>query len=374
MARHIDSLTGVRGVAAIWVALLHSSDYLPTTEVLPGAIVRVIEHGWLGVDLFFVLSGFVISYVHQRDFLTFSGPTLSRFLKLRLARIYPAHLVALLMLVPVVAGASLLSLYVFTDEVAALYSPSRFVLSLALLNGWGFPDSVGWNIPSWSVSSEWFAYLCFPFIAYLFNRVHSPLIHLGIILGVFGVTISLALLLMDGRQYMLGEQWTLLRVFSEFLIGCSVYNLYRVLPKGKRYDWAAFGALGAIVGLSAAGPIGVFEFGFVVAFAVLVLSLSRAQGMAASLFSGSLLLYLGRISYSLYLTHYTVLMVLNQLLRPVLAEQVSPHLHYFGFMLVYLATAILVAHLMYALVEEPGRRLLRRVWVDRIPAVSAGAV
>ena len=157
MAKQIGALTGIRGLAAIWVALLHASSYVLLDNALSSSVVNIIKRGWLGVDLFFVLSGFVISYVHQSDFARLGVKEYARFLKLRLARIYPAHLVSTLLLIPMVLGAMFFSPYHFSDEVQESYSVEKLGYSLALLNGWGFPNSIGWNIPSWSVGSEWCA-------------------------------------------------------------------------------------------------------------------------------------------------------------------------------------------------------------------------
>lgn len=371
MARQIDALTGVRGIAALWVALLHSSEYLPTESLLPQAVRNILGHGWLGVDLFFVLSGFVIAYVHQRDFVNLGAASVTRFLKLRLARVYPAHLVATLVLLPIVLGASWLGIYRFEGEAGELFTGERLVFSLLLLNGWGLPDSIGWNIPSWSVSSEWFAYLCFPLIALVYTRLPGPRVHLGVILGTFAVTVGLALWLHGGRQYILGESWTLLRVFSEFLIGCSVYNLSRAFGSrgntGLVFDRVALGASLAILVLTAIGGLGVLQFLIIAAFAVLVFGLSGATGPVARFYASPLLIYLGRVSYSLYLTHYTVLMVVNQLYRRLAGDGVEPWLHFVTFMGIYLAAALVAAHLLYSLVEEPARKRLRRMWVDREP-------
>jgi peptidoglycan/LPS O-acetylase OafA/YrhL len=355
--------------------LLHSSEYLPTEDVLPQAVRNVLAHGWLGVDLFFVLSGFVISYVHQRDFVRLDAPSVTRFLKLRLARVYPAHLIATLVLVPIVLGAAWLGIYRFQGEAAELYSAERLGFSLLLLNGWGLPDSIGWNIPSWSVSSEWFAYLCFPLIALVYNRLPGPRIHLGVILGTFAVTVGLALWMHGGRQYILGESWTLLRVFSEFLIGCSVYNLYQAFV-GRQGAVAVFNgfALGsslAILALTAVGGLGVLQFLIIAAFGGLVFGLSGATGPVARFYSSPTLLYLGRVSYSLYLSHYTVLMVLNQVYGRVIGVGPEPWAHFLGFMGLYLAAAVLTAHLLYSLVEEPARKRLRRVWIDRAAVQTA---
>ena len=370
MARHIDSLTGVRGVAAVWVALLHGSRYAPIEPVLGRAASNWVSSGWLGVDLFFVLSGFVISYVHQRDFERLDGATCWRFLKLRLARIYPAHAAATLVLVPIVLSASWLSLYAFTPETRAEYTGPKLFYSLTLLNGWGIPDSVGWNTPSWSVRSEWFAYLVFPLVAIVLNRMTSPLAHAGLVVAIFAGMMGLSLVAQGGQTYMPGVSLTLLRVGSEFLIGCALFNIHRHLRAGLAFDTLALAATAATVVLGVAALPHFFDFLMIMAFAVLILGLSLARGPAAALFSTAPSVYLGRISYSVYLVHSTVLMVVNQVLQRVLPGGLADGAFLAVFALVYVGGFLAAGHLLYAFVEEPARSYLRRTWVDSPTAGS----
>ena len=67
-SKQINTLTGVRGIAALWVVVLHGANYTSASTLLPEWTSNLINKGWLGVDLFFILSGFVIAYVHQKDF------------------------------------------------------------------------------------------------------------------------------------------------------------------------------------------------------------------------------------------------------------------------------------------------------------------
>jgi peptidoglycan/LPS O-acetylase OafA/YrhL len=363
VAKQIDSLTGVRGVAALWVALLHGGGYVQIEPVLGSAIKNLVSAGWLGVDLFFVLSGFVMSYVHQVDFPSWDAGRAWHFLKLRLSRIYPAHAVATLVLVPIVLSATWLSLYQFTPETRAEYTWEKLLYSLTLLNGWGLPGSVGWNVPSWSVGSEWFAYLLFPVLALGLNRVTSPLAHGALILAVFAGMIGVSIAVRDGQTYMPGESLTLLRVSSGFLIGCSVYNIHRCLRAGPTFDALALVAVVAIVGLGAAELPHFYDFLMIAAFAALILGLSLARGPAAALFSGGPAVYLGRISYSIYLIHLTVLMIVNQVLQRVLPADLGAGAHLAIFAAVFFAGFLVAGHLLYTRVEEPARMYLRRTWV-----------
>jgi peptidoglycan/LPS O-acetylase OafA/YrhL len=364
--RQIDTLTGVRGLAALWVVFLHGRA-TPLLDGLPFGIVgNLIERGWLGVDLFFVLSGFIISYVHASDFPTITWPATKRFIALRLARIYPAHAAATLVLVPMLAVATVLLGYQPRDDT---FSLPRLWYSLTLLNGWGIPGSIGWNLPSWSVSSEWFAYLLFPIITLGLGRVRSRTVSAGIALATCAVTISLAIWLTGATHYVLGERYTLVRVSSEFLIGCCLLGIYRASTPGRGYDWVALGGTLGVVVLALSAPGHFWEFLFIMLFGVTILALSLSSGPAIAVFGHPILIYLGRVSYSLYLVHAIVLIVVHQLAQRLL----HPGLVSSGVAwLVYLAAAIGSAHLLFTTVEEPARTWARRR-LDR-NVVGAGVV
>src|SRR2546422_841638 len=182
----IDALTSIRGFAAFWVAFHHLRAYRPDGLLGMPVFSELSQGGWLAVDLFFVLSGFIMMHVHGEEFRSFSIERARRFIGLRFIRVYPAHAVVLLLHVPLFFVAVALGMGVNHDA----FSARSFVLSAFMLNGWGFPGSTGWNLPSWSVSSEWFAYLMFPVLALLVWRVQrAPTARLLMIAALWAVTL-----------------------------------------------------------------------------------------------------------------------------------------------------------------------------------------
>ncbi len=87
----LDSLTGLRGIVALWVVLFHLVQYFPIIDF------PIIKAGWLGVDFFFVLSGFVLAYNYYHWFSDkVELKSYKKFIWLRIARIYPVHIITLL--------------------------------------------------------------------------------------------------------------------------------------------------------------------------------------------------------------------------------------------------------------------------------------
>ncbi|MBL4822460.1 MAG: acyltransferase [Colwellia sp.] len=364
-SKQIHALTGVRGIAALWVVILHGANYTNVATLLPEWTSNLINKGWLGVDLFFILSGFVIAYVHQKDFYRLNYSLITKFLKLRLARIYPAHLVATLILLPIVVGASVFSIYSLSQGAYASYDLKRFLFSITLTNGWGIPDSNGWNFPSWSVASEWFAYLMFPPLAWAFNKIKSAKFFITLIFLIFFIMHLVAITMNDASQYMPQAEWILLRVASEFIIGCCLFNLFTQVPQILCTDTASVSIIGIIIFLCIIGLPAFFDGLIIILFSLLILNLSRANGFVARVLSSNVMNYLGRISYSIYLTHFTVLIVYNQVLKRTNFIEQSSIEYLLLFYIGYIAISIISGNALFSLIENPCRRFLRTNWIEK---------
>lgn len=219
-AAAIQPLTGLRFLAAAWVLLYHYADTLVGLVPSLGMIRPVAAAGYVGVDLFFVLSGFIIShvYLHQPGIASWSGAR--RYLLLRLARFYPVHLLTLL----IIAG--LLTLERGTPQnwvpQEGVYTPVTFVRNLLLAHGWG--NSFAWNGPAWSISAEWFAYLVFPLATVVLLRLSPGMLGFGAALSV-PAGLALMAVLVPGFLH-LESGPPILRIAGAFAAGCFIYRLY----------------------------------------------------------------------------------------------------------------------------------------------------
>lgn len=297
-------LVSIRGLAAWLVVFFHSIALLRSAmPQLPYHFFYLIERGYLAVDFFFMLSGFIIFInYYEKFYLNFRHNSLIFFWN-RLTRIYPVHLLMLaayLILVPAFR-------YFSTSGVLPDgYTASAFWQSLLLVHAWT-GGTLTWNVPSWSISAEWFVYLTFPFIAISFKAclrgiaAHvlacaAFLISIYTIYSFFGIpslgAVSLGM--------------PLVRAVFEFLAGSVAGSLFIRHPEFLRKSHTLVGAL--IVALSAI--ILIFDFPnyaiIPLLFFLLITFLSVEAGVISKMLSNKVLVYIGEISYSTYMVHYFI--------------------------------------------------------------------
>jgi len=245
-------------------------------------------------------------------------------------------------------------------------SLSGMVANLLLVHSWGWSNTFSWNEPSWSISCEWFAYLCFPLLAVGYGRVRRKA-------SAF-ICCLCPLLLMFGALRLLGQasvsqtlRFGLLRIAGEFSCGAGLYLLIRT-GKLKLPSWSVYAVsacLVLVIELRLADPCAV------PLFAALIVALVEApkSWLAKSLATPSAVL-LGELSYSLYMINQRIILWINRLLPYDRAA-----LRSVGFraaVLIGLVGLILVlAFAIHFLVERPCREALRR-WIERrFPVANA---
>ncbi|MGC2856619.1 acyltransferase family protein [Novispirillum sp. DQ9] len=366
MQSHIKPLTSLRFFAAMMVVVLHVKDEFGSAFNL-NDISLMFDAGGIGVDFFFLLSAFILSHVHRADFLDSPWPQYKRFLLLRLARIYPLHLVILLLwlvafsLVPLIAG----GLVTPQDGMAEKHSAESFFTNLLLIHAWGFHDIETWNHPSWSISSEWFAYLLFPVMIALWYRIANW--RLRVLAAVLAYAGSAALYVAaDAYDLLLTVHYGNLRIFFLFVMGVGLYDLFswlrengRRLPAADAVAWAAIAVTLVLMHLDASMAL------LVPVLAVLLLAAADARRSFHTVFSWSPLVYLGEVSYAIYMVHALVEKVWEFIYRKWLGDG------FFTFETATLALLGLMAActiggmVLYHVVELPARRFLRRRVIER---------
>ncbi|MET4763192.1 acyltransferase family protein [Bradyrhizobium ottawaense] len=232
-ARRFVVLDFYRFVAALGVFIFHLK--LIDTGISPA---------WNGsyglfVDMFFILSGFVISYSYPSD--ARGVAAYSRFMIRRIARIYPLHLLSLLIFV-VLIGVGL--------ERTARSTPLDFLYNLLLLQAWGVTDHLSFNSPSWSISAEFFCYLIFPLLMLLARKM-QPIVLGAIVAALYLVLAHGHLPIWQERSQMYGANFDygMLRALPSFLNGILLAILFRMSHpyRHKRMIFAGIGTFGLSV-------------------------------------------------------------------------------------------------------------------------------
>jgi peptidoglycan/LPS O-acetylase OafA/YrhL len=366
----IKALTGLRFVAAAWVVLFHFRPLL--WEAAPGfseALAPVLNCGAQGVDLFFILSGFVLTW----NYLERMGPSWStratlHFLWLRLARVWPVYLVTL----------HLAALWIiFTLNVGHVPSKNvdqltaiNYVRQVVLVQLWFQPffDGSSWDGPAWSISAEWLAYFLFGLLVLVIFRITRATRVRGLVWLAVAASLPPVLLLLASGQFYTPWSW-LPRIVMQFTAGALVAAaVSRLRPTERARRGAGYLSvllMGTTVGLLYvldAHPVpDVRDSGGLVdvLFVPLVMTLAIGAGSLPALLSTRFMVYAGQVSFCLYMVHELVHTAWTWA-----AEQFQLALHgYAGKLVVVglLAIAVGAAVLLFHSVEEPARRWMRRM-------------
>lgn len=350
----LAALTGIRALAALWVFALHARGILYSFIPQLERADAVLKMGYYGVDLFFVLSGFILAY-NYRDELAANRRGIGRFLWRRFARIWPVHVFALVAVWWYIG-------WNFSDSSGS-YSRESMVWHVLLLNV--FEPTLTWNYVAWSASAEWLLYLAFPVLVVVAMDAKGHARTAAIV--ALGVLVPLSL---HGWQF--GEWLTLdvWRAFGAFALGLLLHEAYAA----RWREGAPWGIIGAL-GLAAVVWIGIDErFGrfVLLPYAALIMSCAYARGPLAWIFATRPATWLGERSYSLYMLHSFVLTLLWD--RYQFGRAAVTLDERIGAAAGYLLAVVGVAALTYALVEDPARRLLYRArwprWRARADATA----
>ncbi len=345
----LRALTSVRGIAAWMVVLYHIR---LTIDGLPQSWVHVFAKGYLAVDFFFLLSGFVI-WLSWGDRLRAEGwRGVPAFLHKRVARIWPLHLVVL-------GGAVLLALAL---TVTGRHDPAEFPfrelpLHIFLLQNWGFTDKLTWNDPAWSISCELAAYLAFPLLVRAVDWRTLPSWLVVLAAAAFLLILATAMAGVPTLGHDIAK-YGVIRCLTEFAAGSALCALW--------LRWKARPALPAILAFALAGGMAAGWFAGLpeqlaipFAFAGLLLGLALTSGLRGNPFDWAPLHYLGEISYATYLSHF-MLFVVFKLAFVSDAHAVHPLL-----IALYLAMVLASSVALYHLVERPAQK-----WVNGLKLPS----
>ena len=386
---YFSTLTPLRGIAALLTVIFHVS-------LMAGPLVnhtQVLSRMYLMVDFFFVLSGFIMCHVYGD---LFSGevtmPAFKKFTIARFARVYPLHFITLLYTVILFYVSAKLSI----PKVPVLQvenSGYTIVTNLLLLQSMNLHHWFSWVHASWSISTEWWAYMVFPFLVKPFSKLSSAgkiavtflcfggyLFITFIIIPIVPFPAEIPFVKIDPNSLSVnvGYQFGFIRCLCGFVLGMMMYQGFKtdwgkkILANGYVFLLAVFGLFISMhFGLPDVITIGFLPF--------VLLSAAYGSPSIIKLFSAKPLQKLGDWSFSIYLVHQPLLFTIGSIvsyLNPVNpnSQPASPPpapgmLMAWGICVGFIALTLFVSSLTYRFWEVPARK-----WINTKSAKREFAV
>ena len=350
----LEALTGLRGLAAFYVVLYHLRS--GQLNILPDWAITLLSKGYLAVDLFFILSGFVMWTSYSGKFATGGLSSTPDFLWRRLARIYPLHLAIL-----VAMAAFAFAVKISGRDPGLSMNFGELPFHLILIQNWGIVESMRWNDPAWSISAEFAAYLIFPFIA--LGAAWDRRSYRSLIAAVVALLVVIAAGFALAGHATLGAGISEMGVFRctiQFTVGTALASLWKRAPtqlSAQKLLAAAITML--ILGFSTGLDEAVFVPG---ALAIFMLATALANDRLPILSQGPVH-YLGQISYAVYLSH----MFLYTLFKLIFVDDAANV--GVGAAAGFIVMMLLISAALYHYLELPAQRWLNGLHKPRMATV-----
>lgn len=249
----------------------------------------------------------------------------------RFGRIFPLHFVTLMVSAIIVIlisqGITIADDSLFVTAHQGLTRPvliRGIVANLTLVHAWGTTPGLLFNLPSWSISAEWFAYMAFPaFIIFLQGLARRETTKLAIVLFGFLTFASVTYLTVGAELTRMSWNIGIFRIVPEFLIGLSLHRFGRTWTAGPSGSIIGFVNSIAVIAfgvyLSSVFPQAIAVFAAITVLALGALVLFGADASRYGHFrwlGGDIGVYLGEISYSIYMLHFLIAEVFFSFLAP----------------------------------------------------------
>jgi peptidoglycan/LPS O-acetylase OafA/YrhL len=339
---YLPNITFIRFIAALWIVFFHFGIKVPSINDF-FLINSILRNGFQAVTFFYVLSGFIMAYLYYSTSLNTKFNTV-KFWRARFARIYPAYCAALL-----------LTFLIYLKWGFRL-NYNLCISELLCLQTWFNFKDVFYNFPDWSISVEFFFYLCFPFLLkylaklnfrslsiiifvfwaltqFFYNAlsdsmqktiVNLPLLHLStFLIGVYG-----GILYFRYRTQI--ANFSKIQLYLLFILISSVFISFQILTETKE-------------------NVGLFSPLFLVFIVVLVTDNTKFT----RIFSNKISDYLGTISYSMYIFQYPI-----YIFSKMLADKIDANTQSLYFLISYILILIFISMLTNKFIEKPFRKLI----------------
>ena len=367
---YLSNLTPLRGIAALIVLFFHFDLFWggPFVGTLFATETTLfVKKGYILVDFFFVLSGFIMCHVYGQLFTdSVAQPSFWQFMKARFARIYPLHLFTLVWAILLFATITWINFPLDARE-KSVFNVWAIPSHLVLLQAMGIYPGYTWNGPSWTISVEWWMYVAFPFLYGPVSRLTN-----GGRVAVFAGLLGLYLVLVYVLNVYPGFPWVrslnvppfmgaaFMRCALSFSVGMLFHDLFRQ-QWGRSWLANGYATFGFAAGMALSMHLGLSDLITVATFPFIILSAAYGSVTVDNLLATRLMQRLGNLSFSVYLTN-EVIFDTGRVMRyalglPIRPETVSPlgvWLWCFGWLVLVFG----VSALTYRYVEVPARNYL----------------
>ena len=320
-----------------------------------------LSSGYLAVDLFFMLSGFVMAHSYIRRLST-GEVTAGQFLMARFTRIYPLHVFMLALFCA--AGLAATALRIDSHRE---FPVQDLPATLLLIHAWGVLDHLSWNDPSWSISAEWFAYLVVAGgFVWIVRMSDNPVRWLAAAVAAFVVLFGLLEVLrwqpLTSRTY----DVSILQIVPEFGIGIALYFAGERLNVSGRI--AGLSVVAALIGVALTSHFRLSALIVVLCEGLLIAAIAQlAKSADHNPLRARGLIWLGERSYSLYMVHFFVFLVGFKLLSIAGIAQVGS----VGWSAVPVLLCVLIAATFtFRYVETPAREWGRQIAFRRLAPIA----
>lgn len=375
-----EILDGLRGVAAVIVVMFHLLETYSR-----GVPYQLLNHGYLAVDFFFVLSGFVVGYAYDSRWS--QGMTFGNFCKRRIIRLQP------MLVFGTVVGALLFYMQGdHPDFASVMRTPWWIVVLLAIVGGTVLPIPRSWDIRGWSEFNPLNGATWSLLWEYVANLLYGTVLHrlrlrtLIVLVGIAALLVVNVCLdidvfgVLDARDYaaytIIGG-WSLTpdqlliglsRLAYPFLMGLVISRVAKMEVHVSRHGFVLCSVILAAalvmprVGGDNPGHFwmnGLYEIAVILLVFPLIIMMGRGSTVAGEKYEG-LCRFLGNISYPLYVTHYPIIYVQMSWAASHPDAPLSTHI-YMG--VCYFVIAIAIAYASMKLYDLPVRAWLSSKWL-----------
>lgn len=339
MKTYFNCLEFLRGIAAILIAILHFTK----THTFGG---------YLAVDFFLVLSGFVLThnYMYKKETIYFN------FIANRISRLYPLHILHYLFIY-------IIAYYYLHNSMPYAKDGSYFTLlqQITMTHNIGLnPNGLTYNYPSWSISVEFWINLVFVFYITKYTKSRNLFfISLMLLIFIYGNSGNLDVY---SKNYYNFINSGMLRGFASFFLGILSYRIYMKLYKTNIiHNLKLISTLEICILLAVFGMLTLrskFHSGIDIfapfLFMVMIAIFSLEEGIASKIFIR--MKYLGKISYFIYLNQTVIILLFRDVLK-------NFHIDMYGQCMIYLFILLIYSHIAYKTIEIPAKYKLKSLFI-----------